>query len=839
MDYLKRKLEKQEIIEETIKNELIGLEILEEDSIQITTTCFRPSLSAKVESKTKLEYTKIVPMQNIIGVQSFEKEENKDVDSSNDKKQSFSKTSIFPQSAIGLVIVKNSEDDDTVKWGHGVMIGPDIVLTAAHNVYDDEKPIRMKFPHIKFVPGATGDEAPFGEIEVEEVITTESYIKNTGETEGSGLHTNSYALMILRKSIGSETGYLGLHAVASKHTYLHEDREVFVMGYHGISKEGQESDACFELWREKGRTSELSGEEKRLIQYTCRSPTDNGILCIRENDTFSVIGAHLARIENSNLACLITKEDFQSLYQLVKDTKWKRINDIIQSQEDKNGILKTLTLDCHYLKQCGLDAFLEYKLDYLQDVNLEQNSIEEKGIEDICSRTEWKNLQRLDLSRNQFGDNGCLTLSINTTWKNLKSLILQETSIGSKGLMKLIENQSWNNLEEIDLTYNDIGDQGAIAIAKNPLWTKLRKLCLANNRISAEGGAAIGENTIWKDLEELDLSNNNIGDKGAIFLSSNTSWGGLRKLDLSSNNMEEEGGAAIGNNTSWRNLEELLISSNYFGAKGLVSIANNTSWTNLKKLDMKLTGLSEEVFEAIGKNIVWKNLEVLYFTNSRLTTKGATCISNNSTWSNLRKIDLMGSRIGDEAAVAIGKNTSWINLEELTLMDSSIKDEGAICISSNTYWRNLRYLDLSDNKIGEKGATAIGMNITWKNLEVLSLASNEIGDQGAIHIGRNTSWTNLMSLNLNKNKIGDLGGVAIGRNTTWKKLQSLSLDSNQIGWKTSIEIGSNPTWKSILKIDMITDNNFSREEMKALKLFLKSKESVTMFPGLNRGEESD
>ena len=835
MDYLKRKLEKQETIEETIKNELIGLEVLEEDSIQITTTCFRPSLMSKLENKTKFEYKKIVPMQDSFGVQSFEKEEEKkDADAFRDKRQSFPKTNVFPQSAFGIVIVNKSEDD-TAKWGTGVLIGPDIVLTAAYNVYDDEEPVRKRFPYIKFAPGATGDEAPFGEIEVEEVIATESYVKKTEETERSGL--NVYALLILRNSIGRETGYLGLHVVAAEHTYLHEEREIFVMGYNVDNKEGQESDACFEQWREKGRTSELSGEEKQLIQYTCCGPTDNGILCIREKDTFSVIGVHLARIENSNIACLITKEDFQSLYQLVKNTKWTRVNDIIQSKEDKTGILKALSLKSRYLRQWGLDALLEFKLDHLEAVNLDENFIEDKNIEELCNRSEWKELQRLDLSRNKFGGNGCLTLSSNTTWKNLKSLILQENKISSKGLIKMIENQDWNNLEEIDFFGNEIEDQGAIVIANNTLWIKLRKLCLANNSIGPEGGAAIGENTFWKDLEELDLSNNKIGDKGAICISSNTSWERLRKLDISSNNIGDEGGAAIGNNESWRNLEELSISRNPLGVKSMVCIGSNTSWTNLKKLKMRLNNLSEEALEAFGKNITWKNLEELHIATSEMKTKGATCISSNSIWRNLRKIDFSGNKFFEEGAVAIGKNTSWRNLEVLMLLNNNIKNEGAICIGSNTSWSSLRILVLPKNKIGDEGAEAIGKNTTWKNLEFLGLQINEIGDQGAIHIGRNTSWKNLKSLYLNMNKIGDLGGVELGKNAAWKKLQALWLDFNQIGWKTAIEIGRNSTcWKSIQRISLIKNTKFSRERLNALKAFLKTGERSTLFKGLDSGE---
>ena len=126
MDYTEKKLEKLKMIEKTIRDESIGLEISEEDATQIRTVCFKPSLSVKLENKTKLEYKNISPLQRGNGSQSLEKKEIADVVTNHEKRKSFFQTNLFPQSAFGLVIVKNSAND-TVKWGSGVMIGPDIV----------------------------------------------------------------------------------------------------------------------------------------------------------------------------------------------------------------------------------------------------------------------------------------------------------------------------------------------------------------------------------------------------------------------------------------------------------------------------------------------------------------------------------------------------------------------------------------------------------------------------------------------------------------------------------------------------------------------------------------
>ena len=474
MDYTEKKLEKLKMIEKTIRDESIGLEISEEDATQIRTVCFEPSLSVKLENKTKLEYKNISPLQGGNGSQSLEKKEIADVVTNHEKRKSFFQTNLFPQSAFGLVIVKNSAND-TVKWGSGVMIGPDIVLTSAHILYYDEKPDKKIFPHVKFVPGATGNEAPLGEFEVEHVISTEHYLDKIGET-GEGLNPRGFALLVLKRPIGKATGYLGLNAVATKHTYLLEEKEIFIMGYNEISKEGKETGGSFEQWEKKARTNKLEEGERKLIQYNCGGLIDNGVLYFRENDEFFVIGMHIMRNENSNLASLITKEQYQYLCKLITDAKMQKIDHIFQTKEDEYGILKSLNLKRRYLRQWGLEALLEYKLNSLEDVNLEKNVIDEKGIEELCSKTEWKNLRRLNLSENEFGNAGCLTISRNTSWQNLKSLILKDNKISSDGLIKMVENQNWCDLEEIGLTQNQIDDQGVVVMANNTTWIKLRRL---------------------------------------------------------------------------------------------------------------------------------------------------------------------------------------------------------------------------------------------------------------------------------------------------------------------------------------------------------------------------
>ena len=104
--------------------------------------------------------------------------------------------------------------------GSGFLIEPHIVLTAAHNVYDNEKPLKKRYSDIKFIPGAEGVEIPFGEIEVDYVFTPESYINYKRKDEENGVNADDYAMLVLKKRIGQETGDFGKSAVSDSHGTL-------------------------------------------------------------------------------------------------------------------------------------------------------------------------------------------------------------------------------------------------------------------------------------------------------------------------------------------------------------------------------------------------------------------------------------------------------------------------------------------------------------------------------------------------------------------------------------------------------------------------------------------
>ena len=79
---------------------------------------------------------------------------------------SFENASTFPYSVHGLVRVELG--NGSYITGTGILIGPDLVLTAAHNIYD-VKETKQKYASIEFIPGINEKEIPFGIFKVKDI----------------------------------------------------------------------------------------------------------------------------------------------------------------------------------------------------------------------------------------------------------------------------------------------------------------------------------------------------------------------------------------------------------------------------------------------------------------------------------------------------------------------------------------------------------------------------------------------------------------------------------------------------------------------------------------------
>ena len=138
------------------------------------------------------------------------------------------------------------------------MIGTDLVLTAAHNIYDC-KGSKEKYSNIEFIPGIN---EPFGKFQVIESYVPDEFLK-TWEQE-------DYALLVLDGIPGKYAGYFGLHVAERQ---LLKGKELNIIGYPGFVRTKDEKSELVmlsgtgrhQLWGMKGRSGFLKME--RMVSF--------------------------------------------------------------------------------------------------------------------------------------------------------------------------------------------------------------------------------------------------------------------------------------------------------------------------------------------------------------------------------------------------------------------------------------------------------------------------------------------------------------------------------------------------------------------------------------------
>ena len=80
------------------------------------------------------------------------------------------------------------------KTGTGILIGSDLVLTAAHNVYDYDG-TKEKYANIVFIPGINEEAIPLGKFNVIESYVPDKYLETWKQED--------YALLVVDGNPGS------------------------------------------------------------------------------------------------------------------------------------------------------------------------------------------------------------------------------------------------------------------------------------------------------------------------------------------------------------------------------------------------------------------------------------------------------------------------------------------------------------------------------------------------------------------------------------------------------------------------------------------------------------
>lgn len=489
------KLTIQESIQKMKETEIKGLEIVSWEETEIKTVCFKPK-----ERNWERQSGRLL---------------SKIVNPSNDKRVRFTTTDVFPHSVHGIVI--SSKPDGTSIWGTGVMIAPDIVLTAAYNLYNDEKPIRNPYQNIKFIPGLNGKQAPFGSFDAFEVYAPEDFVNNRSSHE-FGFDPESYGIMVLKEPIGEKTGYFGLH-IAEKNTL--KSKGISVVGYPG-DKSRQEG--YYEQWGETGQI--LAFEDKNFVHYQITTYSGQGgsaVFYQASDHEYYVIGIHLGSNEEYKTGTWINRERFDQIQQWVKQSRQKKKSGG-QGLALADQNLITLDLEKTLIGEIGVSMLIKSEINQLEALNLEANQLTSKAAADLALAKLWPQLQSLNLASNLIGDIGVSHISMNSVWMNLRTLNLSSNSITDKGAADLSANTTWKKLMILDLGHNLISKKGATELGKNSTWINLETLILQFNLIDDTGAEGLSQNKHWKKLKNLFLLGNSIQISNVDYLMNHAYW---------------------------------------------------------------------------------------------------------------------------------------------------------------------------------------------------------------------------------------------------------------------------------------------------------------------------
>jgi len=138
----------------------------------------------------------------------------------------FHKLNIFPYFLIGKVQSKfEINGHDKYLNGVGILIGPDILLTVAHNIVTMVDNEVLESKRIYFFPAANGDFTTFDNVKSIKTYVNEEYIEALKNNDRLAQINNDWGLVYLSSAVGLEISTLfGINETYSYYLKVNDDR---------------------------------------------------------------------------------------------------------------------------------------------------------------------------------------------------------------------------------------------------------------------------------------------------------------------------------------------------------------------------------------------------------------------------------------------------------------------------------------------------------------------------------------------------------------------------------------------------------------------------------------
>ncbi len=398
----------------------------------------------KLKDITRIEPKKIddEDIENVNNLNTFEKDEDELFqDDSLIKNYKVENINKYPENCIGQIeCIKNGKQFKST----GCLIGENLVLTLASNIYDiktNSFSTEIIYKHSngkKYEPIKNNVTKIFG---------------------NNHLSRDNWATLIFNEEISKS--FLGVEFIEIETL---PSIDIHIYGYNLNN----------ELYY--GYTNAETQDDNVITYKIPLKEGESGSPLIQKiEDKYYVFGLNLSCNENDNKGNIFEKDIIDKIY-YIKEKKRKFI--------DESKVF-VLDLSNQNLFSNDIEYFNCYNFINIQELNLSQNHIGVQGMYNL-KNARLQSLKKLNLDLNELGDKG-ISYIFQCNFTTLTELTLSNNNISYIGINDLCKCDFKHTLIKLDLSENiKIGDKG-IENLVNTLWDKLYDLIIIKINLTNNG----------------------------------------------------------------------------------------------------------------------------------------------------------------------------------------------------------------------------------------------------------------------------------------------------------------------------------------------------------------